>query len=134
MTVGVNSWISLADANTYFSQIKDGAFWASLTNSEKEILLMTSFYWINRSGYSIAPTSTSILVKQAQCELTIEVHYRYTEYKKRAAQYASGLRNFNFNGWAESLALPALPLIIENMLEGFLTGKGGKFFEMTRDY
>jgi hypothetical protein len=132
--VGTNSWISIADANIYFSDIWDGSFWSSRSILEKQRLLITACKWILSSGYSISMSSTSQKVKDAQCELAKEVYNAYNEYKKRQTLYASGVRSFNFNGWSESLARQELPLTIQDLLGDFATGQGGKFFELKRDY
>lgn len=132
--VGTNSWITIADANIYFNDIWDGSFWSSRSILEKQRLLITACKWILSSGYSISMTSTSQKVKDAQCELAKEVYNTYNEYKKRQTLYASGVRSFNFNGWSESLARQELPLAVQDLLEDFATGQGGKFFELKRDY
>lgn len=132
--INVNSWISVSDANTYFEDIWDGSFWPSLLLIEKERSLVTACKWILSSGYSIAMTSTAQKVKDAQCELAITVYNSYDEFKKRDILFASGVRKFNFNGWAEDLARGELPLKIQVLLESFASGSGAKFFEITRDY
>jgi uncharacterized HAD superfamily protein len=132
--LGTNSWLTIAEADIYFSDIWDGSFWSSLLLSQKQRLLITACKWILSSGYSISMSSTAQKVKDAQCELAKEVYNAYDEYKKRQRLYASGVRNFNFNGWSESLAKQELPVNIQDLLEDFATGQGGKFFELHRDY
>lgn len=132
--VGVNSWVNINEANTYFGDIWDGSFWSSLSLSDKQKLLITACKWILSSGYSISMSSTSQIVKDAQCELAKEVYNSYSEYKKRSTLYASGVRSFNFNGWSETLSRGELPVNIQDMLEDFATGQGGKFFVVSRDY
>jgi hypothetical protein len=132
--VGTNSWINITDANTYFNDIWDGSFWSSRTLLEKQRLLISACKWILSSGYSISMSSTAQLVKDAQCELAKEIYESWTDYKKRRTLYASGVRNFNFNGWSESLKKQELPVNIQALLEDFATGQGGKFFEVDRDY
>lgn len=133
-SVGTNSWTSITEANTYFGDIWDGSFWSSLSLSNKQKLLITACKWILSSGYSISMSSTSQVVKDAQCELAKEIYYSYEDYKKRRTLYAAGVRNFNFNGWSESLSKQELPINIQDMLEDYATGQGGKFFELDRDY
>jgi beta-glucosidase/6-phospho-beta-glucosidase/beta-galactosidase len=132
--VGVNSWVNINEANTYFEDIWDGSFWSSLSLADKQKLLITSCKWILSSGYSIAMSSASQKVKDAQCELAREVYYSLSEYKKRNTLYASGVRSFNFNGWSETLMRGELPITIQSLLEDSKTGDGGKFFVVSRDY
>jgi len=132
--VGTNSWINITDADTYFNDIWDGSFWSSQSLPDKQKLLITACKWILSSGYSISMTSTAQVVKDAQCELAIEVYNSYEEYKNRRTKYASGIRSFNFNGWSETLVKAELPVNIQALLADSATGQGGKFFEVDRDY
>jgi hypothetical protein len=132
--VGTNSWINILDANEYFSDIWDGSFWSSLSLNQKQQLLITACKWVLRSGYDIALTSTSQKVKDAQCELAIEVYNSYEEYKRRQTLYASGVRSFNFDGWAETLVKSELPANIQGLLENFAKNSNNKFFNLERDY
>ena len=132
--VGTNSWISIIDANEYFGDIWDGQFWSSLSLDEKQRLLITACKWILSAGYSISMSSTAQKVKDAQCELAREVYNSFAEYKKRNTLYASGVRNFNFDGWSETLTKGTLPVNIGTLLEDYVSGEGGKFFDLERDY
>jgi uncharacterized HAD superfamily protein len=132
--VGVNSWVNINEANTYFNDIWDGSFWPSLSLVDKQKLLITSCKWILSSGYSIAMSSSSQKVKDAQCELAREVYSSLSEYKKRNTLYASGVRRFDFYGWSETLKRGELPITIQILLEDSKTGDGGKFFIVSRDY
>jgi hypothetical protein len=132
--VGVNSWISIADADEYFNDIWDGSFWSSLSLANKKKLLITANKWILSAGYSISPSSTSQKVKDAQCELAIEVYNSYDEYKKRKTLYGSGVRSFNFNGWSETLKKAELPVNVADLLEDFASNSNNKFFNLSRDY
>jgi uncharacterized HAD superfamily protein len=132
--VGVNSWVNINEANTYFNDIWDGSFWSSLSLADKQKLLITSCKWILSSGYSISMSSSSQKVKDAQCELAREVYSSLSEYKKRMTLYASGVRRFDFDGWSETLKRSELPITIQTLLEDSKSGDGGKFFVVSRDY
>jgi len=47
LTVGVDSYISLVDANTYFNLRADAAAWTSASDSEKEKALATAAMLMN---------------------------------------------------------------------------------------
>jgi hypothetical protein len=132
--VGVNSWVTIAEADEYFNDIWDGSYWSSLSLANKKKLLITSNKWILSAGYSIPLTSTEQKVKDAQCELSTEVYKSYEEYKKRNTLYGAGVRSFNFNGWSEKLKKGELPVRIQNLLEDFASNSNNKFFDLTRDY
>lgn len=132
--VGQNSWVTVAEANTFFSDLWGGDFWATLSVAQKQQLLITAFNWINSSGYSISPTSTSVLVKNAQMMLAKEIYNSLPDYEKRQTLYASGVRSFSIEGFSETLAKQELPFNIQQLLNDFKTGGGGKFFEIERGY
>lgn len=132
--VGVNSWVTIAEADEYFNDIWDGPFWSSLSLADKKKLLITSNKWILSAGYKIPPTSTATKVKDAQCELAKEVYNSYEEYTKKNTLHGSGVRSFNFNGWSEKLAKSELPANVGNLLEDFASNSNNKFFDLSRDY
>jgi hypothetical protein len=131
--VGVNSWTSVHDADDYFADMFGYSFWGTQSDTVKKQLLVTAFRWINASGYSIAPISTSSIVKNAQCELCYDIFNSFEDYKKHETLYAMGVRSFNFDGWSESLAEPKLTQKIQDMLACFKTGDV-QFFNVNRKY
>jgi hypothetical protein len=67
-------------------------------------------------------------------DIIVWVFYKYEfNFSKSKRLYASGVRSFNFNGWSESLSKSELPVNIQDLLEDFATGQGGKFFEVKRE-
>jgi hypothetical protein len=134
LTVGVNSWQTLSQANSYFAT-RYGAvsIWPSLSIADREALLITAFKWIEgQTLFSIDPTDTSDIIKQAQCEAAWYWYKYGEEGEKRQALYAQGVRSFNISGFSETLAMPEFPVIISGMLSGFLTGMGGNLFDIDR--
>lgn len=129
LTVGTNSWVTLAEANSYLSEkFGIGTTWSGLADSEKEAALITAYRWIMAlSNYSIAPASTATKVKHAQIELALYIVRHYEEHRKREALYSQGVRNFHISKWSESLDKAKLPFEVENLLDDYLIGAGGRF-------
>lgn len=133
--VGTNSWVTIVEANAYFIN-KWGAAsdWASLTNTQKEQLLITAFNWINQNNnYSIPASSTAVKVKQAQYEMAWFIYQYSNEYEKRRALFASGVRRFDILSFEEELAKQEMPSHIAGLLNDFLSNSGNRFFTLTRE-
>ena len=73
-----NSWVTLDYANNYFRNKYGASFWESLSNTDKEKLLITAKNFILQMGYSIPDDSTEEEVKKAQCE-TVQWYYEFYE-------------------------------------------------------
>jgi len=136
MTVGVDSWASLAEANTYFSSKWGASDWALLTILQREQLLVSAYMWIKSlPGVSIADSSTDIRVKRAQME-TAWYLYKYSEeHNKHAAMSAQGVKSFTVLDFSETLSGNVqFPLSILGTLDDFLTNLGGKKITLYRDF
>jgi len=70
ITVGTNSWVTVAEANTYFeTRIKGSDYW---TNGAADNIpaLITAYNWLMSGKYSLAAsTSATQSIKDAQCEM-----------------------------------------------------------------
>jgi hypothetical protein len=129
--VGTNSWVTIAYANSYFSERFGGDSWAALSLIEKTQLLITAFNWI-RAKAQISKTATDENVLHAQCELALYLFNHYASHDKRSALYAQGVRSFNLSKFSETLQKPDLPDGVKDLLEDYL-GEGGQFFTIERE-
>jgi len=70
ITVGTNSWVTEAEANTYFeSRIKAGDYW--INDAPDNIpALITAYNWLNAGKYTF-PTTATQPIKDAQCEMAL---------------------------------------------------------------
>lgn len=135
ITVGVNSWVTIAQADAYLATKYGAGAWAALSVADKTALLVTAFNLIRRqSGYDIAATSTDQAVKDAQCEVAWFWYVHGEEWDKRSALYASGVRSFTVMSWREDLQIPTLPQFIKDMLTAYSLGSGNFISRVTRDY
>jgi hypothetical protein len=134
LTVGVNSWVTVAEADAYLADKYGAGDWAGLPNATKESLLITSYRWIQRlQDYSISPASTNIKVKSAQIELAWYIYNNSTQDEKRRALQAQGVEEFKLGKWEEKLGTAQLPFDVQDLLSDFLLNAGGYFPEFQRD-
>lgn len=104
IVVGTNSWLTLAEAEIYFSSRIGSAPWSALTDGDKEKYLISAFYWLYYDSAFTAPsTATDDGVKFAQCEAALFLIVYADEYGKRDALIASGVKEFDYSKWREVL-------------------------------
>lgn len=133
VTVGSNSWITRIEADDYFAEKWGAVAWASLTALEKDQLIITAYRWINQKlNLSIPAASTATKVKHAQCEAAWFVYEYWTEYSKRRALAASGVKSFDISNWSETLNSVQFPAYILGMVEEFIINDGGYFPTVSR--
>lgn len=103
MTVGINSWVTLSQVNSYFSTRLGAEFWAELTDEEKETRLITAFNWLLfDASFSLSPSTDNENVRVAQMEAAYFIHFHYSEYEQRAANIAGGVTSVSASKWSES--------------------------------
>ena len=135
LVVGTNSWVTVAEADSYLADKFGASAWSGLANSIKEQSLITAFWWIyNNPNYNIAKSSTAEKVKNAQIELAWWIYNYYEEYRKREALISSGVKKFRIGEFSEDLNNQSLPKIVTDMLEDELTNLGGSFPTVSRDF
>ena len=134
LTVGTNSWVTVAEADTYFLNRYGASGWAGFSIANKEILLISAYNWIQQQAiFSISASSTSAKVKQAQYEAAWFLYNYMSSMEERRALYAQGVRSFHISKFSESLQAPEFPVFIATILEDSLTSAGGTFPTVSRD-
>ncbi len=96
--VGVNSWITVSEADDYLENNMDSEEWFELVESgkkgsmDKSNILVTAYRELMSSQLvEISADNTDINVKNAQAEMAIFLLKYYTEIFDRRASIASGL-------------------------------------------
>jgi hypothetical protein len=134
VTPYVNSWVSIAQADDYFLSKYGCSAWASLTTADKTALILQAFREINGfPQFSIAATETQQIVKDAQCEFAWYV-YLSPNRDRVFTMHAQGIRNYSASAFSQRLDAMQCPEFITKMLNGFLSGSGGGFMTITRDF
>ena len=134
LTVGTNSWATVAEADTYFLTRWGASAWAAFTTANKEAQLITAFNWIqSQPGLSISAASTAAVVKKAQYEAAWYIYKYWTSHEKRRAIYAQGVRQFGISKFGETIEKTQFPPWIIEMLSDYTTETGGTFPTVDRD-
>ncbi len=136
LTVGVNSWVTLAESNAWFeARWNSSATWAALSDDQKKQLLITAFRWIfYTSRFDIPASSTQENVKVAQMELAWWIYNYFDENEDRRALYDQGVRDFKLSKWEEELDKAGFPSSIEDILADELINIGGVFPTVSRNF
>lgn len=135
LTVGTNSWVTVAEADTYFDERFGASAWAALPNATKEQLLISAYRWIQaQSLFTIAASSTAEIVKQAQMETAWYMYKYWDQHEDRRALVAQGVTDFKISQFEETLSEVKFPGFISDMLEDFITGGGSTFPVVNRTF
>jgi hypothetical protein len=134
LTVGVNSWVTVAEADTYFESKFGAGVWSTLTSDVKKQLLITAYTWIqSQTTFSISPSATATKVKVAQCEAAWFIYNNWTSYEKRRTLISSGVKSFDIGNYSEDLSNSDFPKFISDILIDFVARLGGTFPTVNRD-
>jgi hypothetical protein len=135
MTVGIDSWVTLSEANNYFVNKWGASAWAPLIILQKEQLLISAYRWMKSiSGLSIADSSTDPKVKNAQIELSWYIYNFSEDHFKHQALDAQGVKSFSIMSYSETLQGAQFPQYILDTLDAFVTNSGGKIITVHRDF
>lgn len=133
--VGTNSWVTLAEAETYFSDHIGSTPWDALTDSNKSKYLITAYRWIYYdSAFPVPASSSETAVKNAQCEAALFLINYYTGHNKREALIAGGVKEFEYGKRREDLTSVKKPQTVIDMLSSVgYYASGVALFEVTND-
>lgn len=135
LTVGVNSWATIAEADAYLQYKIGAANWFTLPDTaanagdSKENYLISAFYFLtNYPGITIDAGNTTEVVKTAQIETALFLLKYGEEYNCREAMQAGGVESFKYSKTEEDFNSkgPTLPnSIIGPLLPDYSTIGGG---------
>jgi len=125
ITVGTNSWVTEAAANTYFeARIHGDEYW---TNDADDNIpaLITAYNWLNAGSYSFPATPVQAM-KDAQCEMAFFLLQHQPDLDLRMGLQAQGViaagvvkERYKNDNYVE---LP-IPPIVQKLLEGYATAR-----------
>lgn len=135
IAVGTNSWVTLAEANTYFESHIGSSPWNALTDANKEKYLITAYRWIfYDSAFPVPAASTETAVKYGQSEAALFLINYYTEYDKHDALNAMGITEFQYSKRREDLVEVKKPASVINYFSSVALYTGGvALFEVSND-
>lgn len=127
LVVGDNSWVTLAEAEVYFSERIGAGPWEALPDdATKEKYLISAFRWIYYDPAFTAPAAADDDgVKFGQCEAALFLITHADEYAKRDALIASGVESFTFSKWSETLGEVVKPAAVANFFRSVGYYNGG---------
>lgn len=133
ITVGTDSWVTLAEADTYFESHIASDPWDALSDTNKEKYLKTAYRWIYYdSAFPVPAASTETAVKYGQCEAALFLISYYTDWSKHDALLASGVKKFKYGKRSEDLTDVKKPQIVINYFSSVALYDGGvALFEVT---
>lgn len=127
IVVGVNSWVTIAEADAYLTSKAGAENWFALADAagpgedSKETFLVSAYYWLlYDSGFGLTPENTDDYVKKAQIEAALFLLSYRVDYENRAAKIAGGVERFKNSKWEEDLGIVSKPSSVLDPLE-----KGG---------
>lgn len=126
ITVGTDSWITLAEANIYFDSHIASSPWDALSDNDKEKYIKTAYRWIYYdSGFSVPALSSETAVKYGQCEAALFLINYYIDWSKHDALIASGVKSFKYGKRSEDLISVKKPDIVINYFSSVGMYNGG---------
>lgn len=127
--VGTNSWCTLSEAESYFATRIGSSAWSALSSdTEKEKYLISAYNWIRYdSAFSVTGDETLAPIKYGQCEGALFLASFYDEYMKREALIASGVTEFTYSKWSETLGETRKPESVTRFFQslGLYSGSFG---------
>ena len=126
LTVGTNTWVTLAEANSYMAAKWGAESWSEMSAENRKKLLIHAYNWINRlSNYSFGSTITTNM-KYAQIELSWYVYENNDGHKKHEALNAQGVKEFDISKFSEKLTgKTELPQTVKDLLADYDLYSGG---------
>jgi len=133
--VGVNTWVTIVEADDYLALKRGADNWATLTTNTKQQNLVTAFRWIlDSKKFNVSASTVNDVVDRAQIELAWYIEREYENHQDRTALQSQGVKKFELKDWEEDYSHKAdLPDFIYDILEDFIVGQGLKGFEYSRD-
>jgi len=129
IVVGTNSWVTLAEADTYFSTRIGSAPWDALVDSDKEKYLITAYNWIYYdSAFNVPAASTETAVKYGQCEAALFLISYYTDMDKHDAMISNGIKRFKYGEREEDLGSITKPKTVTDFFGSVGLYSGGVAF------
>lgn len=90
LVVGENSWLTVAEAEPYFStRIGSSEYWCS--GADKEAALITAYNQLNGCGLFNFPTEVAQAMKDAQCEQALFLLIHIEDIDRRKGLQAQGV-------------------------------------------
>lgn len=135
ITIGTNSWLTEAQANTYFeARIRSSDYW--LDGGDDSLpALITAYKWLNAGSYSFPDPATQGM-KDAQCEMAFFLLQHQPELDLRMGLQSQGVigagvikEKYKDDNYVE---LP-IPPLVKKLLEAYSTDRAAYIIDIARN-
>lgn len=138
LDIGVNSWVTLVEANAYFAgRWGSDEFWNDdLTDVKKSMALITAYNQILNSGYYEIPSTVNDIIKNAQCEQALFLVVHGSDAMRRMGLQNQGVLSAGIvKETYDPLMRGKIPFAAEVMalLNVYAVNTGAHVVELTRD-
>lgn len=119
ITVGTNSWITEADADTYFgTRFASSDYWCS--GVDKDGALITAHQWLKNNPNLTFPTTVSQSMKDAQCEMALFLLQHQPDIDLRMGLQAQGVIEAGIvkEKYSQRSSVP-IPAVVMALIEAY---------------
>lgn len=135
LTVGENSWVTVEEADTYFSsRLGSSEHWVS--GAEKESALITAYNQLNGCGFFDFPASATQVMKDAQCEQALFLLVHVEDIDRRKGLQVQGVATAGIVKESYKENIDQIPICTnaKNFLKDYsVEGKDIYAVDLTRD-
>ena len=134
LTVGTNSWVTVAEADTYLGdRVGVSQYWDAI--AEKAAALVTAYRWLVGSGEFAFPTTVTQIMKDAQCEYALFMIQHQPDIDLRLGLQEQGVIEAGIVKEKYRGGNPGIPYppIVQSMLRPFTTSGPFKLINLERD-
>lgn len=128
LVVGQNSWVTIAEADTYLTDRMGAGDWFSLSGvgspgiTSKSTLLSTAYFWLlNNPKLELSGSLTDSNVKNGQIESALFLLEHYAALNERRAAIGTGVKSFKLMSRREVLVQD---LVLPAHIAGFFSQYG----------
>lgn len=138
LLVGTNSWVTVAEADSYLEDMADVEDWFELSDDpvqrgekSKANLLVTAFRWLmyNINLINLTASLTDQNVKNAQIEGALFLLRYQEDLERRGALSATGVTRIELSKWTETIQEMSLPSKILSLLNEY-SSIGGRVIQL----
>ena len=135
ITVGTNSWVTEAEANTYFdARLMSSDYWTD-SASDNIPALITAYNWLNAGSYSF-PTTPTQSMKDAQCEMAFFLLQHQPDLDLRMGLevqgvIAAGVVKERYKD-DNTVELP-IPVLVQKLLQDYSTETSAYLINLARN-
>lgn len=121
LTVGTNTWLSVTDADEFFTLRLSTDSWTAAATAKKEAALAQAYRTLTQCGLYSFPDTATQAMKDAQCEQALFLLHEEDSLDARMALQAQGVRTANVvkESYGDGVATIPLAPLAKLMLDDY---------------